>query len=84
MKKIKIWSMMFFVGMIMAALTACDNKAKQQQPVNADKTKQDSITRVKAAEERARLAFEDSVAIYAWGDAQFGMSKKEVLKTAAF
>lgn len=75
--------MMIFVGMIMTTLTACDNKTKQQ-PIKADNSKQDSIARVKAEEEKVKLAFEDSVAIYAWGDAKFGMSKKEALQTTAF
>lgn len=83
MKK-KIWNIMFLVGITLTMLTACDNKAKQQQPIETDITKQDSIARLKAEENKARSAFEDSVAIYAWGDAKFGMSKKEALQTKAF
>ena len=64
---------------------SCENKPQQIQPkVDKVKHNEDSIARVKAEAKKARIAFEDSVAIYAWGDAKFGMTPKEVLQTKAF
>ena len=70
---------------ITLAIISCDSGAKKRQAevTVAEKERQDSIAKTQE-EERARLAFEDSVAIFAWGDAKFGMTKKEVLQSKAF
>ena len=68
---------------IAASVSACNNGAKQRQAEAAEKARQDSIAKAQE-EERLQLAFEDSVAIYAWGDAKFGITIKEVLQTKSF
>lgn len=75
-----------FILVICLFVTSCNNNAKQQEIASqqaakeAEKAKQDSLAKLQEAEKQARLAFEDSIAIYAWGDIKFGMNKKEVSK----
>ena len=77
--------LVFALVAISLAFISCDNGAKKRQAEaeEAEKARQDSIAKAKE-EEKARFVFEDSVAIFAWGDAKFGMTKKEVLQTKAF
>ena len=79
---------LFFIVMIIAfSLCSCNGEAKRQAEEAKKKTRNDSIIAKKLKEkemEEAKLAFEDSVAIYAWGDAKLGMTKKDVLQTKAF
>lgn len=78
------------IAAVCLGLVSCDNKTKQQNrasqqaPQDAEKAKQDSLAQLQEAEKMAKIAHDDSVAIYAWGDAKFGMTKKEVLRTKAF
>lgn len=77
--------LVFALAVISLAVISCDNGARKRQveAEAAEKARQDSIAKAQE-EERARLVFEDSVAIFAWGDAKFGMTKKEILQTKAF
>lgn len=79
---------LFITLMILSlSLCSCNEEAKRQAEEAAKKARNDSIIvrKIKEKEmEEAKLVFEDSVAIYAWGDAKFGMTKKEVLQTKAF
>lgn len=77
--------LVFALVVISLAFISCDNGAKKRQAEaeKAEKARQDSIAKAKE-EEKARLVFEDSIAIFAWGDAKFGMTMKEVLKTKSF
>lgn len=75
-----------FMGIVLS-LCSCNEESKRQAEEALEKARNDSIIARKAKEkelEDAKLAFEDSVAIYAWDDAKFGMTKKEVLQTIAF
>ncbi len=70
---------------------SCNYAEKQQQYKlemarrdSIEKVRRDSIAQKEKERELARIAHEDSLAIIAWGDAKFGMSKKEVLRTKAF
>lgn len=85
MKKKSVGSLLLFVGITIITLAACNNNSKQPQH-KSEKSIQnkDSIERINAELRKTRLAFEDSVAIYAWGDVKFGMTQKEVLQTKAF
>ena len=85
MKKKSVGSLLIFVGITIITLAACNNNSKQPQH-KSEKSIQnkDSIERINAELRKARLAFEDSVAIYAWGDVKFGMTQKETLQTRAF
>ena len=75
--------LVYILFVISLVLNSCDNGAmkRQAEAKKAEKMRQDSINREK---ERVRLAIEDSIAIFAWGDAKFGMTKKEVLQTKSF
>lgn len=85
MKDVKIWNLIMFAGMAIVTFMACDNKPQRLQPkVDETKHNKDSITRINAEAKKARMAFEDSIAVYAWGDVKFGMTQKEVLQTKAF
>ena len=85
MKNVKIWNLIMFAGMVIVTFMACDNKPQRlQHKVNETKHNKDSITRINAEAKKARMAFEDSIAVYAWGDVKFGMTQKEVLQTKAF
>lgn len=79
---------LFITLMILSlSLFSCNEEAKRQAEEAAKKARNDSIIARKTKEkemEEAKLVFEDPVAIYAWGDAKFGMTKKEVLQTKAF
>lgn len=85
MKKKSVGSLLLFVGITIITLVACNNNSKQPQhkPEKSIQNK-DSIERINAELRKTRLAFEDSIAIYAWGDVKFGMTQKEVLQTKAF
>ena len=85
-EKVKsIGSWFLFVGITISALTACNSTPKQpQHRVEKSIQNKDSIARINAEAKKARIAFEDSVAIYAWGDVKFGMTQKDVLQTKAF
>lgn len=83
---------------IALAFSSCNYAEKQQQRElkqqqyelerarrdSVEKARKDSIAQKEKERELARIAHEDSLAIIAWGDAKFGMSKKEVLRTKAF
>ena len=70
-----------FLAALALVVMSCDNKAKQAEA--AEKARQDSI---KAQQDsiKAQLAYEDSIAIFAWGDAKFGTTMEEVLQTKSF
>lgn len=79
--------LLFIIMVISFSLCSCNGEAKRQAEEAKKKARNDSIIAKKARErelEEAKLAFEDSVAIYVWGDAKFGMTKNEVLQTKAF
>lgn len=85
MKEATIWKLVIFAGISITTLISCDNKPQQMQHrVNKEKQNHDSIAHINVETKKARIAFEDSVAIYAWGDVKFGMTQKEVLQTKAF
>lgn len=85
MKKKSISSLLLFVGITIIILVACSSNSKQpQHKTEKSIQNKDSIDRINAELRKKRLAFEDSVAIYAWGDVKFGMTQKEVLQTKAF
>lgn len=80
---------------VMLLLSGCNinnqkqkNQERQDSLARVEKRKQDSIARIKKRkqeiEDSLRLIRIDSLALIAWGDAKFGMSKKEVLSTNAF
>lgn len=80
-----ICNLSMLVGISIIGLIACDSKPQQQQyKVEKSKQYKDSIARINTEVKKARISFEDSVAIYAWGDAKFGMTQKELLQTKAF
>jgi hypothetical protein len=85
MKEVTIWKLVMLAGITTTTLISCDNKPQQMHhQVNKAKQNNDSIARINAEAKKARITFEDSVAIYAWGDVKFGMTQKEVLQTKAF
>lgn len=81
MKLIKIATPVF----VLLFLVSCGNKS--QKAINntrndeIEKAKQDSIEKAK---EKERIAWLDSMAVFAWGDAKFGIKEKELSKTKAF
>lgn len=85
MKKKSIGGLFIFLGITIIVLVACNSNSKQPQYKTENSIQnEDSIDRINAVLRKTRLAFEDSVAIYTWGDVKFGMTQKEVLQTKAF
>lgn len=84
-QSLTIWLLYLFIGVTTANLTACARKSEKQQDFADEiRREEDSIARIREEENRARKHFEDSIAIYAWGDLKFGMTQKEVLQSKAF
>ena len=79
-KQLPIFMIVAF-ALALTAFNSCTSNAENKAKLEAaEKQRKDSI----ANAERIRDAKEDSLAIYAWGDVRFGMSKEEALKTKAF
>jgi hypothetical protein len=76
MKKIIIGVVLSLFIYSCSHLSTSDKRIRDSIASIALKMKNDSIKK-----EQIRL---DSLSHYAWGDAKFGMTKKEVLKTSAF
>ena len=83
------------LAVVVLTLFSCESKDSKMQRELIEKAKQDSIIEANSqVVEKRRIALEkernkeilekDSLAIYAWGDAKFGMTRKEVLQTTAF
>jgi len=81
--KLKFLSYIVFSVLMLTSIWSCNGNARQRQ-IEAEPQRQDSIAQAEAEAEKAKTAYEDSIAIYAWGDAKFGMTKKEALQTKAF
>ena len=86
MKKV---AFIFFSTITTVLLTSCGNnrQPKVEPESNSNDTEcqattQDRIAKEAAEQaERERLAWLDSMALFAWGDVKFGMTEKEVRKT---
>ena len=80
-------NVVLILTVIALSICSCNNGTEHQAQTTVEKEQQDSIlkARIEAQEaENKKLAFEDSIAVFAWDDAKFGMTKKEVLQTKAF
>ena len=88
-KRLQSTSVVFFT--IALFFNSCNYAEKQQQYKlemahidSIERVRRDSIAQKEKERELARIAHEDSLAIIAWGDAKFGMTAKEVLRTKSF
>ena len=72
----------FITAIILAALFSCSNNT----PKNGAQKTTDYLDSIKTADKinQETMQKEDSMALYAWGDATFGMTMNEALKTDAF
>ena len=77
-----IKSYYFITAIILAALFSCSNNT----PKNGSQKTTDYLDSIRTADKinQETMQKEDSMAVYAWGDAKFGMTLNETLKTDAF
>ena len=80
----------YFVFILVLVFCSCDYSAKQQAKREAAqnaallRAQQDSIAKARQDSIlQAKIAHDDSLAIIVWGDIEFGMTKKEVLRSKA-
>ena len=69
-----------FILIITLVLSSCDNSSKK----SIDEAKNKEILKMRGDSIMKDEIKKDSMSLYAFGDAKFGMSKKEVLKTNEF